>query len=210
MRRLRDNKLGFQITIGMLVVIILSIVMLTTGISLFYKGYNQAASLKDQVDTNTQRQLDALMTSSDALIAIPFTTKDAKRGDYVDFTMGINNELGQETHFYVCVSYSGTSADYSLTTMPNYYEVEDSSQWLLMSSSVKEMDVGNNEHAYVPMRIKTPKKILKGQYVFNVVVKYWDNSITHTDDPIAYKNACAQDYGVTQYATTQKLYLTIV
>ncbi len=198
------NKKGFQLTINMLVVIILSIAILSAGVSIFYKGFNQAASLKEQVDTQTQQQLDDLMTNSDALLAIPFTTKEADRGDYVDFNMGIHNELGVETKFYVCVSFSGTSADYG--TIENYYD-KPIDEWLLMADSVKELDIGNNERGYVPIRFRTHKKMLKGQYVFNVVVKYLGEGASAVID---YDMVCDNDFNyIIPYATTQKLYVTI-
>lgn len=184
------SKKGFQLSIRMIVVIILGIVILGVGVSLFYQGYGRISELRENVDSQTQAQLNALMDDG-SLVVIPFSTKNAKRGRDVDFDIGINNGLGKKLKFKILISYAGSSAYKSLnpdagTTDPflaqkfcgyitNTQKKKSVSPnscgdaWVLIGNDAPI--VANNERAYVPIKIVLPKKnILPGEYVFNVDV----------------------------------------
>jgi len=203
---LSSSKKGFELSINMIVVIILGVVLLMAGISIFYKGYNKVVEMRQDVDSQNKQALNNLMISDDALVAVPFTSKEGDRGGFVDFDIGINNELGSTTTFYTCVDYSGTSADYSSVGDEPFSN--DDKSWLLVYEGLLAQLVKNNDHAYVPLRIVIPKKnVLKGQYVFNVVVKY-DDGQTNINSHLSPEQVCKLST-LPQYGTTQKLYITV-
>jgi hypothetical protein len=203
--RLSGSKKGFELSINMIVVIILGVVLLMAGISIFYKGYNKVVEMRKDVDSQNKQSLNNLMMNSDAIVALPFSSKEGKRGGFVDFDLGINNELGSTTTFYTCVDYSGTSADYSSGDEP--FTNEDKS-WLIVYKGLLAQTVRNNDHAYIPLRISIPKKgVLKGQYVFNVIVKY-DDGKTNVNSNLSPEQIC-EISSLPQYGTTQKIYVKI-
>lgn len=201
-----NSKKGFELSINMIVVIILGVTLMIVGITMFYNGYNKVVSLRENVDSDTQARLNNLMTDGNSLLPIAFTKKDGERGKPTDFDLGINNELGVTSDFITCISYSGTSADFS-GGLDNPFEVENN--WLLISPIAQRQKLLNNAHGFVPIRIVVPKKgVLKGQYVFNVVVKYpISDSINW--DAVSVEQICSSNPSFEQYATTQKLYLTV-
>ncbi len=203
--RLSNSKKGFQLSINMMVVIILGIVLLMAGMSIFYKGYNKVTEMREDVNAQNKQALNNLMTNDDALVAVPFTSKEGKRGSFVDYDVGINNELGASTTFYTCIDYSGSSADFDASDGEAPFSNDDKS-WFLVYPGLLEQDIKNNDKGYVPIRITIPKKgVLKGQYVFDLVVKYDDGSIPN---PPGHDAICSSNY-FPQYGTTQKLYIKI-
>ena len=179
------------------------------GITMFYDGYNKVVDLRENVDSDTQARLNALMTSGDSLLAIPFTKKEGERGKPTDFDLGINNELGVGSEFITCVDYSGTSADYSGSSLVDPFEDMVDKEWLLISPVAQKQTLLDNEHGFVPIRIMVPKRnLLKGQYVFNIVVKYpISDSINW--DAVSVNSICSPNPSFEQYATTQKIYITV-
>lgn len=103
------NKKAMELSINMIVVIILGLAMLGVGFSIFYKTYNKTIDVKERVDTQTQEQLNRLLDTGEAVV-IPFNSKEASRGDYVDFDIGLSNELGRDANFFIFVYYAGTTA----------------------------------------------------------------------------------------------------
>ncbi|MFW6378454.1 MAG: hypothetical protein ACOCZV_00360 [Nanoarchaeota archaeon] len=109
MTSLSESKTGFQLSINMLVVIIIGVALLGIGFSIFSNAFSKTTDLRDQVGEDTQRQISALLEDG-SLVVVPYANKEAKRGDYVDFNIGINNEMGDTRSFKVLVTYSGSTA----------------------------------------------------------------------------------------------------
>lgn len=179
-----DNKKAFQISINMIVVMIIGLAMLGVGISIFYKTYNQTVDIKEDVDAQTQRQLNDLLDTGEAIV-VPFNSREVERGNYVDFDIGISNELGDTRLFYLYIrfdSYVGRG-DYdfentlrvkdNLDTVSCRYNPGSNSQncadkWILLYRDYDSKDVGkdndrflleNNDRYSVPVRIVLPRKI---------------------------------------------------
>lgn len=176
---LMRNKKGFQLSVNMLVVIILGIVILGMGLSIFFTIFNKGVDFREDMDEQTRMRLENLMDDGDPIV-VGFTDKDGKRGSFVDFDIGINNELGLRKNFCVQIFYAGTTASEDL-----YSPSETRSSSCLISDSESTVDdcgdlwplyidyivdIENNEKGYVPVRIQLPKKLKKGQYIFNVDV----------------------------------------
>ena len=228
-----SSKKGFQLSINMVVVIVIGLVLLGTGFSIFSNAFSKTTELRDNGDSDTQRQLNAMLDDG-SLVTVPFANKETDRGDYVDFNLGINNEMGGTRNFKVIVTYGGSTAHpdsddnpfepsegffvegqgeiscgYELST---YQEQKRKSStapkdcgdnWVLMAEDT--FKIKNNEHEYVPLRIVVPdKNVRDGQYVFNVDV--CENEV---DDPDG--NICDYDGGkiINRYGSRQKLYVEV-
>ena len=84
-----NSKKAFELSINMIVVMILGLAMMGVGISIFYKTYNQVVDIRENVDSQTQRQLIDLLDTGEAIV-VPINSKEGERNGYVDFDIGIN------------------------------------------------------------------------------------------------------------------------
>lgn len=163
------NSKGFQLSINMLIVIILGVVILGVGFSIFSKAQTQISSAQETVSEQAQQQLEALLVDGSAPVILPFGLSEVSRGKSAIFNLGISNELGKTTTFYVDILYSGTTAT-GYAEMGN--EVDN---WVLVhprfTQSGGGFELDNNEQDYVPIQITVPKDgVKKGQYGFVVKV----------------------------------------
>ena len=223
------SKKGFELSINMIVVLILGLVILGVGTSIFFSAYNKVVDLRDDVSQENEARINSLLDDG-SIIVIPFSSKDGKRGDPVDFDMGINNELGDTYEFSVLVTYAGTSADPDGTLFEPVASIQDlrnylqsgyvpicstdpdmcGTSWVMKFDSLyvkKDMTILNNEREFIPIRIVIPKKgVAKGQYVFNVDVCYNSSEEYPTSDCVV---DITQDKIGNRYGSREKLYITI-
>ncbi|MGM5480538.1 MAG: hypothetical protein ACQESC_03700, partial [Nanobdellota archaeon] len=66
-----SSKKGFQLSINMLVIIILGLVILGFGISMFSNAFSKTQDIRERVDSDTQRQLDSLLDDG-SFIVVPY------------------------------------------------------------------------------------------------------------------------------------------
>lgn len=208
----------------MLVVIIIGLVLLGVGTSLFYKAYGGITEAKDTVDKRSESILNALMDDG-GIIVVAFNSKDTKRGKYADFAMAINNELGENRTFQVLVTYDSSSAypeggppfnpiptrnyynlDEDLRPCPGDKEPENCGQaWILMLSEFSEgFKLENNARMSIPIIINVPKNANSGQYIFNV-------DVCVSETPTGSPDCNFQPDGklINRYGSRQKLYVNI-
>lgn len=219
------SKKGFQMSINMIVVLVLGIVILGAGFSIFSSAASKVNNLREDVDDQTKMRINSLLDDG-SMIVIPFTKKDGVRGEYVDFDLGINNELGAPHSFSVLVTYAGSSAYppggdtpdpfFPLTNMENIKNFAQlcpdtrvcGFNWVLRFDNYyvdKDIFIANNGVDYVPIRIEIPKKdVKKGQYTFNVDVCY--NMSSEFE-----KSTCELEGGriENRYGSRQILYVTV-
>ncbi len=215
------NKKAFQLSINMLVVIILGIVILGVGISMFYGAYAKVADAREKVGDQNMRLINSLLDDG-SVVSVPLNTKDGRRGRFVDFEIGINNEFGVDTNFTVLITYAGSTAfddnpsldpfnPISIDQLYVAYTNEDycgnnnpvpescAYTWVLVLDT--EYSIENNARAYVPLRIVIPKdNTLGGQYVFNIDVCASENNFECIFDGDKLDN---------RYSSRKKLYINI-
>jgi len=172
------SKKGFELSVNMIVVMVLGITILGIGISIFYNAFNKTIEMRENVDSQNQRQLEALLDDGSPVV-LPFSSKEGERGSYVDFNVGINNELLDEFDFKVNVEYSYSTANPDLAVIFENERDCDSQCGPLYNEN--PFTLQHNEHKYFPIRIIIPKKgVPSGQYFFNVDVVYDDDEGTET------------------------------
>lgn len=176
-----NNKKGMELSINMIVIMILGISMLGLGINMFYQAYNKTFEIAEGVDTQTQNKLNALMDDG-GVIVIPFPDVKGERNDYVDFAMGINNELNAEKQFWVHVFYGGyVGKDETFDNefkgfdgikpgfnrgapgtpfcgATNYDKYTCGDKWVLMPDTF--FTLKNNDRESIPIRIVIPKYVM--------------------------------------------------
>lgn len=187
------NTKGFQLSLNMFVVILLSLVLLGIGFSLFAQGAESIQEISSQVDAQNEATINRLLDDGSILV-MPFRELDAERGETTIYYLGIANELGADYNFVVMVSYAGSTAyppqndphsplrfsDYlnylrgSIPLCPSNAGLTCASNWVQLAPGLSSVTIANNERASIPIGIAIPRRdIQSGQYFFNVDVCYY-------------------------------------
>ena len=186
------NNKGFELSINMLVVIILGIAMLGVGMSLFSSAFSKTQDLRDDVNSQTQLQLNALLDDG-SIIVIPQKTLEGERGELAEFSLGITNIHPEPTTFIVHITYGGSSAfpDHANALCPspdpdcdpfNPFDFAEKGTfrescatfgsndpddcgdaWVVLMPGFEEFELDPNERKFMPIGINVPKsKNIKG------------------------------------------------
>ena len=161
-------KRGFELSISVLVVIIISLVILSSGIILLYKFYAGSVDLKQQLDERTEAQLAALMERGER-VAVPISSATLQRGRQQVIGVGVLNIDGENSHAYSVKVELSDAFDANDNQIPTI----DESEWLLYDEDDRSLEP--NEQWKLPVLFMVPKDAMSGRYIFNVIVKE-DNS----------------------------------
>jgi len=152
------DKKGFELSINMLVVIILSLAILGMGYMIFNTILTQANELNLKMSDNAKEQLFKALDDG-STIFIPEKDITVNRGDPAIFSISFWNELDKTYTFKVSLTkndptYSGTieMLTYDFTLKPN-------------------------EKAAAKIGVTVPKDTPKGQYGFDVKITYHDTNV---------------------------------
>ena len=166
------NKRGMEMSVGLIVVIILSVLIFSLSLYYVFKWFGEAEALKAEIDKQTQEQIMDALKTGNRLVAIPLAIQDVGRGKSANFGVGIRN-IGDEKQFSLAVGFSGayTPDGKDIPVSVDYIN----SNWIGAFSTMNIGSVKRNEQKIMPFLIKadlntgagtTPK----GDYVFNVCV----------------------------------------
>ncbi|MAE13503.1 hypothetical protein CMO92_02980 [Candidatus Woesearchaeota archaeon] len=153
------NKKGIQLSVNFLVVIILGLVILGLGMSLFYKLIGSATTTVQEVDRQTQERLERMMVGGN-LVVVSDTTKAVETGEYADFFVGITNELADTTEFDLHIEYLNSQSGQNNPMMSDEDVIFNPGPYLI--------DVNGFE--FIPVRIVVPKNTPRDSYLFLVTV----------------------------------------
>jgi hypothetical protein len=145
---------AIELSVNFVIVSIISIVLIGMGMFLIIKG-NQAMTVEyGKVKAFHESQIrDALARNGDPVMVYP-NTITVKQGEDQIFTVGINNELGEDKWF--CVYPANLCGG-----VPGCID-------LLEGDYV--MDIKNTETGFYPVKIITDKAVAKKSYIINVCV----------------------------------------
>ena len=156
-------KRGFELSISVLVVIIISLVILSSGIILLYKFYSGSVDIKQQLDDRTEAQLASLMERGER-VAVPFSSATLQRGRQQVIGVGVLNIDGESSHVYSIKIELSDAFDVGDKEITNV-RLDD---WMLYDS--EERTLQPNEQWKLPVLVMVPKDAESGRYIFNIVV----------------------------------------
>ena len=151
------NKKGFELSINMMVVIILSLVLFGAGIFIFAKIINTSQDFKDNLDERTIEQLDQVMDDG-SLVVVPRNSLTVKRGESALFAYGFWNEEG------------GTILSAAVSNFNVLVDDKDSTGWTREFVN-NYQNIKINERVHGLISIQVPKDALKGQYAFDIEIE---------------------------------------
>ncbi len=166
------NKRAMEMSVGLIVIIILSIVIFSLSIYFTFKWFGEAETLKAEIDKQTQEQITDALKTGNKLVAIPLAIQEVKRGKSANFGVGIRN-IGVDRQFSFAVAFSGayTPDGKEIPVSVDYIN----SNWLGAFSAMNVGNVRRNEQKIMPFLIRADLNTgagttSKGDYIFNVCV----------------------------------------
>ncbi len=166
---------AIELSANFIVVLVLSAALMVSGFILIKNVFSKTMEMKETLDKKTESDIEDML-SSGSKVAIPFSTKEAKKGKLVTFGIGILNILpGSSTsdQFNVEIKFNATYGmaknDITADVLP-----KNPDSWLMYSKDIQE--INKNQDHNMAVGIKTRKDIPSGDYIFNVNVSYKDGN----------------------------------
>ena len=158
-----DTRGAIGLSIETLVIIIISLVILSAGITLMYQFISGAEDIKAQLDVKTQDELERLLVGQGKKVALPLHIATIPRGDSHIFGLGILNTYETTENFQIQIRLNKvtdeTKAD--ITSQVNPQNIAD---WAFYNTAPVAIESNaNNKEAIL---IQVPKDALKGEYIF--------------------------------------------
>ena len=161
------NKKAIQLSVNFIVILIIALVVFSFGIKIAYDVMAHAEEIREDVDENTQREIEAALTGGN-IVSIPINHKESKIGTSVTFGIGIFNMENTQS-FTIEMSYE--SAYNQKTKAPIEVNGEE---WIL--NNFGPYEIARNDQKTTALPVKIPRNVAGGKtppgiYSFNVKVK---------------------------------------
>jgi hypothetical protein len=170
------NKKGLQLSINFIVWLIIALVVFGMGVTLFGKFFIEAENIKENLDIQTQKELQARMMSSPEPVVVYPTQLTIRRGKSDVFGVGILN-LKANNNFEVR-TYFGT--DPAHTDGPLCYKKDGSRMVppdcvdgiirVLSKTDFIKRTIEQNEREIIDVPVRVENGVSAGKYGVKVVV----------------------------------------
>jgi len=195
------NKKAITMSIGMIVMLIISVLIFIMAVTLLFKWFAGAEELKAEIDRQTKEQIMQALRIGNQLVAIPVAIQKTRRSNAVAFGIGVRN-IKDAGDFSMAIRFSGaytpegreickagqTCAEYIDEKWLGNFNVIDTFRLKKNEQTVKETSI--YAHSSISEGISTPR----GDYAFNVCV--YNQGLTARNEPPA---AC----NIGQFSLTQ-------
>ncbi len=170
------NKKGFEFSVGVIVILIISIIIFSVSVYLLFKWFGEVDVVSGEIDRQTRQQIATALQTGNTLVSIPFPVQVVKRGQSAVFGVGIRNP-GPANEFSMSVSFSNAyTPDGKIMPVDSFYV----DGWLGSFAQTSPFLIDRNSNTVKPLLIKTGaissgKFAVSGDYVFNVCVFHRDS-----------------------------------
>jgi|SRR3989339_987691 len=160
------KKGAIDLSINLIVVVIISLVILASGIVLLYNLISGAEDIKSTLDSKTEGELERLLTDQGKKVVLPQYTATIEAGKTKVFGLGILNidEAYYGSSFKVGIKLN-KAVDASDTALTGV----DTTKWIMYDSGTQT--IKENQNAKIPILATIPTTAKKGTYIFDVEVK---------------------------------------
>lgn len=173
---MKTSNKGMEMSIGMIVTIIISLIVFITSIYLFYSMIAKTKIVAEALSQLEEDKIKELILAENNIVAIPFNTKPVKKGNDVNFGIGVRNIEKEVRSFGGIVSFVGAFQDserQNEIAVDNLYIKE---KWLenfkiLTSKQIKSTDFDNLISIIrVDSNIAQNTPTQKGYYLFYLCI----------------------------------------
>lgn len=159
------KKGAIDLSMNVLVTIIISLVILGSGITLLYNFIGGAEELKAELDQRTAQELERLLVDQGERVALPLHAATVLRGENHVFGIGILNIKDGVTDFQIMVDLSDAFDKQNELIVTSTIDLN---QWIFYDESIFSLDA--NEHQKEAILVTVPKDAVPGKYVFVATV----------------------------------------
>ncbi len=166
MVRVFDKKGSINLAINTIVMVIIGMVILTSGLLLMKQFISGAEEIKEGLDAQTESELQRLLVDQGKKVALPLHTVTLIGGDSHVFGLGILN-----------IEAATYGDSFSIEAAFSRYLNEDNSEtstsqhaisWLLYDEG--PFYIEENQYQAQSIYLEVPNTATKGTYIFNVYV----------------------------------------
>lgn len=101
------NKKGLELPVSMMVLLILAILMFGLGIYMVRLIFGGAGEIQTQLEARTEEEIERLIRQENALVAVPFSNKEVRKGGVETFGIGVRNVRNQPLWFSAVTNFKG-------------------------------------------------------------------------------------------------------
>lgn len=167
-----EKKGAIELSINLIVIVIISLVVLGSGIALLYKLIGGAEDIKSTLDSKTEAELERLLVDQGKKVALPQYTATVYAGKTHLFGVGILNidekSYGKSFKLSVKLNKAVDETEKEITK-------PDTSKWLLYDTGPHE--IKENEHQKIAILVSVPNTAKKGTYIFDVTITDSSNNV---------------------------------
>ncbi len=162
---MKGTTAALELSANVVVIMIVGIVIVGLGLSLFFGWIGSVEDFKDQIDSQTQQQIEALLSQGQK-VAVPFALQHAAPGKTASFGLGVrNNWEADGTQDFILKVSTDSYADRNKQEQP----YENWQQWTIQySQEAFTLSKGNTASKLI--LITLPKDASTGTYIFNAQV----------------------------------------
>ena len=159
----RDKKGAIGLSVETLVIIIISLVILSAGITLVYQFIHGAEDIKSSLDQTTQDELERLLVGQGKKVALPLHVATVSRGDSHVFGLGILNTYDHTEKFQVQIRLNKV-VDETKADITSALDKPAIIGWALYNHAAITIESNANDKEVI--LIQVPKDAVKGEYIF--------------------------------------------
>ncbi|MGV8171623.1 MAG: hypothetical protein ACP5OA_02930 [Candidatus Woesearchaeota archaeon] len=159
---------AIELSANFLVVIIISIVILVGGLTLFFKLIGNLNDTASALDSQTEDQVKHMMLNTGGRVAVYPSDPIIPVGDAAMVGVGVNNMLDMQTVFTVLVAsvmfYDETNGGMMVSNNPIYDDY--------CAATSYDLSVSPGSQGVMGILLKIPTGSSSGQYIYTIQV--WD------------------------------------
>ncbi len=166
------GKKGFEFSVGIIVLLIISLLIFSLSIYFMFKWFGEAKQLESEVDRRTREQMIDVLKAGNQLVVLPFSVQDVKKGDFAEFALGVRNVV-TERSFSFAISFSSAYFPNGIPITVDKSYVNQN--WLGNFVAGSLGTIKRNEEKLVQVTIRAAPNIgakptVQGDYVFNLCI----------------------------------------
>jgi hypothetical protein len=168
-----NKKAAIELSMNTLVIIIISLVILGSGIALLYQFIGSATDTKKLLDERTNTELEHLLVDQGKQVALPLHVATLSGGESHLFGVGILNSDAKKfgTEFVINIELNKFIDKNNEDKTTELQETAES--WLLYTPETIKLE--ENENTKESILVDIPADAPKGQYIYDVIIKAKDN-----------------------------------
>lgn len=165
-----NNKKGIELSVNFIVMLILAIAVFAGGLMFATKFFTKAESMRQNLDSETERQIEKLLDSGSPVV-LPISTREIFRNKYDTFGLGVLAKCAGTYTFTV----PSTSA-FPKNKGDPAIAVPIASEWLSPITDSKTLE--KNEKGKFLILAKVPAGVASGTYIFTIQMNYLKSGTT--------------------------------